>query len=378
MIRTAAVIGTGLIGTSVALALSRHGVRVHLLDLDESAARTAAALGAGSVGRPDGPVDVAVLAVPPGRVGAVLAAEQARGLAHCYTDVASVKSVPERSAQAHAVDLTRYVGGHPMAGRERSGPLAAGATLFEGRTWVLTPSADTSRETLNRMLELVALCGATPVLMESAGHDRAVALVSHTPHVVSALMSARLCEIPDEAAQLAGQGVRDVTRIAGGDPALWGDILEANATAVADVLAELAEDLTVAVSALRGLAADDADERAQGMTLIADLLGRGRAGREGISGKRGVPTRCLVPLRVLIGDQPGELARLLAATAELEVNVEDMTIDHSPTDTSGLVELLVAPGTVSALSRHLRGHGWHTEHQPTGEPPLASLAGMAG
>lgn len=366
MIRTAAVVGTGLIGTSVALALTGRGVHVHLLDADESAARTAAALGAGTVGPPTAPADIAVLAVPPGSVGEVLAKQQSNGLARSYTDVASVKTGPERDVFALA-DPSCYIGGHPMAGRELSGPLAASATLFEGRSWVLTPTPDTATETLNRALEVASLCAAVPVVMQSAAHDRAVALVSHTPHLVASLMAARLEHMPEDASQLAGQGVRDVTRIAGGDPRLWGDILDANAAAVADVLQELAVDLTVAVSALRGLATDDADERAEGLMLVADLLGRGRKGRERVPGKHGEkPSHC-TPVHVLIGDQAGELARLLATVAELGVNVEEVSIDHSPGERSGLVELLVEPASAVRMARRLTDYGW-TVQRPPGHP----------
>ncbi|MER6424953.1 prephenate dehydrogenase [Streptomyces sp. NPDC001137] len=366
--RTAAVVGTGLIGTSIALALTRHGVTVYLSDADESTARTAAALGAGLVGTPPETADIAVLAVPPGRVGAVFAEQQARRLAHAYTDVASVKGGPERDAAAHGTGPAAFVGGHPMAGRERSGPLAACATLFEERTWVLSPSAHTARETLNKALELVALCGAIPVLMDSRAHDRAVAAVSHAPHVVAALVAARLQHLSPEAVRLAGQGVRDVTRIADGDVRLWGDILEANATAVADVLADLAEDLDVTVAALRGLAAADADERAQGTTLLADLLTRGLAGRGAIAAKQGAFDLGCVPVRILIGDQPGELARLLGAASELDVNIEDMSIDHSPGKPSGLVELMVAPTAAPGMARRLKDCGWRVQRVAAAAP----------
>ncbi|MEU0032156.1 prephenate dehydrogenase [Streptomyces sp. NPDC006335] len=359
--RTAAVVGTGLIGTSIALALTRHGVTVYLADADESAVRTAAALGAGVVGTPPVPADIAVLAVPPARIGAVLAEQQARLLARSYTDVASVKGGPEREVAGCGVDPSVFIGGHPMAGRERSGPLAACATLFEERTWVLSPSPHTRRETLNKALELVALCGAIPVLMDSEAHDRAVAVVSHAPHVVAALVAARLQHLSADAVQLAGQGLRDVTRIAEGDVTLWGDILEANAMAVADVLAELAEDLDVTVAALRGLAACNADERAQGTTLLADLLGRGLAGRGAIAGKHSAGDLTCVPVRVLIGDQPGELARLLGAASELGVNIEDMSIDHSPGKPSGLVELMVAPTAALGMAQQLKACGWRVQ-----------------
>ncbi|CAL9447640.1 Cyclohexadienyl dehydrogenase [Streptomyces sp. V17-9] len=361
MIRTAAVVGTGLIGTSIALALTRHGVTVYLADADVSAARTAAALGAGLVGGPPVPADIAVLAVPPARVGAVLAEQQRRRLARCYTDVASVKGGPEREVAAAGADAAVFIGGHPMAGRERSGPLAACATLFEERTWVLSPSAHTGRDTLNRALELVALCGAVPVLMDSEAHDRAVAVVSHAPHVVAALMAARLQHLSPDAVRLAGQGVRDVTRIADGDVRLWSDILESNATAVADVLEEVAGDLIGTVAALRALAGEDTGARAGGTARLADLLTRGLAGRGAIAGKHKTPDLTCVPVRIRIGDQPGELARLLGTASELGINIEDMSIDHTPDKPSGLVELMVSPTAALGMAQRLKDCGWRVQ-----------------
>ncbi|NYI03399.1 prephenate dehydrogenase [Allostreptomyces psammosilenae] len=393
--RSAAVIGTGLIGTSVALALSSRGVAVHLLDNDVRAARTASSLGAGQVGEPDEPVDLAIVAVPPARVGDTLASVQARRLARSYTDVASVKHGPLRAARDLGCELSRYIGGHPMAGREKSGPLAADAQLFVGRPWVLTPTAETDTDTLNRALELVSLCGAVPVVMEAADHDRAVALVSHAPQLVSSLMAARLQHAGDHEVRLAGQGLRDVTRIAASDPAMWIDILGANAGVVADVLAELAEDLRATVGALRAMAAagpagagttvatdgpvvtdgpvaveETAEaggaavavrtpEAAKGGDTIADVLRRGNAGHARIPGKHGAPQVRWAAVPVLIGDQPGELARLFAEVEAAGVNVEDVSIEHSPGQPAGLVQLMVAPAAGRSLAEALRSRGWN-------------------
>ena len=356
MIHSAAVVGAGLIGTSVALALRRRGVLVHLIDNDANAVRTAVALGAGVAEPPEQTVDIAVLAVPPSAIARVLAEQQRRGLARSYTDVASVKCEPEQAVLASAPDPVTYVGGHPMAGGERSGPLAACANLFEGRTWVLTASERTSRDALNRALALVSLCGAVPVVMDSGAHDRAVALVSHAPHVLAALMAARLEHAPDEACHLAGQGVRDMTRIAGGDPALWSDILESNAGAVAEVLAAVAGDLTGMVSALRGLVSADAATRGEEMTRVIDLLARGGAGRARLPGKAGTSGGAVVP--VVISDRSGELARLFAAVDEAGVNIEDVSIDHSTGKPSGLVELLVAADVAEQLAERLLTRHW--------------------
>jgi prephenate dehydrogenase len=357
--RTAVVIGTGLIGTSAALALSARGMTVHLRDADPDAARTAASLGAGTTEPPTGPVDLAIIAVPPALVGRVLAEAQREGLARAYTDVASVKDGPRQDVLALGCDTTTYVGSHPMAGAERSGPLAARADLFDGRTWVLTPLPDTSTDTLNAALELVALCGAVPVLMDAAAHDRAVALVSHTPQVVASLIAARLEHAAENAVRLAGPGIRDTTRIAGSNPAMWVEILSANAGAVADTLEELAADLTGAVAGLRALQAADEEKRGEGAVAVEDVLRRGNAGRARIPGKHGAPPTRYEEVTVLIGDQPGELARLFADAGRAGVNIEDVAIEHSTGQQAGLVELSVAPAAVPTLTAALREHGWH-------------------
>lgn len=277
--RTAAVVGTGLIGTSAALALTGRGVSVHLEDADPDAARTAASLGAGTTEPPEAPVDLAIIAVPPALVGKVLADCQRRGLARWYTDVASVKAGPRAEIVALGCDTSHYLGSHPMAGRETSGLLAARADLFEGRPWVLTPTDDTDTGTLNAVLELVTLCGAMPIVMDAAAHDRAVALVSHAPQLVSSLVAARLEHADETAVRLSGQGVRDVTRIAASNPSMWVDILSANAGMVADILEEVAGDLGETVTALRALQASDEGERRAGATGIEAVMRRGNTGQ---------------------------------------------------------------------------------------------------
>ena len=365
--KTAVVLGTGLIGTSVALALSRHGVLVLLEDRDPDAARTAASVGAGTVLVPDGltePVDLAILAVPPAHVARTLGEVQARGLARAYTDVCSVKSGPAAEAIALGLDTTSYIGGHPLSGREKSGPLAARADLFEGRPWVLTPAHDTRRDVLNRALELVSLCGSVPVLMDPVEHDHAVALISHAPHLVSALMAARLEHASEEAARIAGQGVRDVTRIAAGDPGLWREILTANAEAVADVLEDYAGDLAAVIGSLRSLAKEPANGPS-GEAAAGDLverLRRGNAGQARIPGKHGAPRAAYATVPVVISDAPGELARLFAAAGAARVNIEDLAIEHSPGQNVGLVTLYVAPESAPGLAAALTERGWTVQN----------------
>lgn len=356
--RTALVIGTGLIGTSAALALAGRGVRVHLVDEDAGRARTAASLGAGTEEAPDGPVDLAVVAVSPARVADAVAEAQRRGAASGYLDVAGVKGGPVRTLAELGCDLSRYIGTHPMSGSERSGPLAATAELFEGRPWVLTPTPETDTEVLNLALELVALCRAVPVVMDADAHDRAVALVSHTPQLVSSMVAARLRDADDAAVRLCGQGIRDVTRIAASEPGMWLDILAANPGPVADVLSDVAADLDETVRALRAMQAADEDKRRQGTAGIEDVLRRGGAGRERVPGKHGAAPARYETVTVLISDQPGELARIFADAGRAGVNIEDVRIEHATGQQAGRMQLMVEPQSAPALIATLRERGW--------------------
>jgi prephenate dehydrogenase len=346
-----AVVGTGLIGTSVALALRERSWQVWLSDADPAAAKLAADLGAGEL-LPDSlaGADVAVIAVPPDAVAATLAAAQARDLARCYTDVASVKQLPVAQARERGCDLTSYVPGHPLAGREKHGPAAARADLFLGRTWALCPVAETSAEAADMVTSLVRACGAVPVRTDAAAHDRWVALISHAPHLVAAAMAAALADAPPEALDLAGQGLRDVTRIAAGDTGLWTQILSANAAPVAEVLAAVAGDLAEAARML----ADGEDPQKS----VEALLNRGRAGVARIPGKHGGEPREFAVVQVVIPDEPGALARLFHASGAAGVNIEDVRIEHSPGLPVGVAELSVRPAEAALLVDALEAGGW--------------------
>lgn len=348
------VVGTGLIGTSIALAMRERGAEVWLTDRDGTALAMAVELGAGDAlgdGVPGGPADLAVLAVPPAAVAVSLLDAQKRNLAAAYTDVASVKALPLAQAAELGCDLTTFVAGHPLAGSERSGPGAARADLFLGRPWALCAPAGAAPEAVGAVTALARACGAMPVAVDAAEHDRAVALVSHAPHVVSAAVAARLTGADDIALGLAGQGVRDVTRIAASDPRLWIGILSANAEPVADVLEAVATDLAVAASLLR-----DGSEEAAGH--VADLLLRGNAGRSQIPGKHGGRQSSYATVQVVIPDRPGELAMIFQAAGIAGVNIEDVTIEHSPGRPVGSLELSVVPEEAERLAAELRARGW--------------------
>jgi prephenate dehydrogenase len=352
------VIGAGLIGTSVALALREHGTSVWLSDSDPACARLAADMGAGLVlpdeGPPSGTADIAVLAMPPAAVAPSLAAAQARGLARCYTDVASVKELPLARARELGCDLKTFVPGHPLSGRERSGPAAARADLFLGRPWAVCPAPETAPGCVAAVSELAASCGGQPVVMSAAEHDRWVALVSHAPHLVAASMAARLEHAPHEALGLAGQGLRDVTRIAASDPGLWMQILTANAAHAREVIVAAANELEAVAEALAGIAGGDEASSKH----LADLLERAGAGVARIPGKLGRPAPAYAIVQVVISDRPGELARLFQAAGDAGINIEDVGIEHSPGLPAGVAELSVAQDAADPLIEALAAGGW--------------------
>ncbi|MEN2739256.1 prephenate dehydrogenase [Microbacterium sp. X-17] len=345
------VVGAGLLGASVGLGLRTRGVDVLLADASPAHLRLAADYGAG---RPDdGTAEPAliVVAVPPDLVSRVVAEELAAHPGAVVTDVASVKGQPLAELAATGIDLSRYVGSHPLAGRERGGPSAARADLFIGRPWVVAARPENARASVNLVEALILDLGATPVEMAAADHDAAVALVSHTPQIVSSLMAKRLAASTDAALGLAGQGVRDVTRIAGSEPELWVQILGANAPAIVSILRDYRDDLDRVLAAL-----EDVDATGSRRTIAEEIAG-GNLGVSRLPGKHGQDKR-FSSLVVMVDDRPGELARLLAELGELDVNLEDLRLEHSPGAAFGLAEIAVLPEVWQRTVTDLTDRGW--------------------
>jgi prephenate dehydrogenase len=344
------VVGAGLLGTSIGLALRRAGVDVALRDVNPENLRIASGLGAANV--TDGAVDprLVVVAVPPDLLGEQVAAAL-RDTDAVVTDVGSVKSAPLAVVRALTPEhVGRYVGSHPMAGSERSGPFAASAALFDGRPWAVTPHDRSRAEAVELVEALVRVCGGVPVQMSPLEHDRAVARTSHIPHLLAALAAGRLADAPTDHLALTGQGVRDVTRVAAGDPVLYGQIVSANSEAVLDLLAQVRDRLDAIIDAV-GAADRDA---------LEVVLQEGVAGTLAIPGKHGGPTRPTRSVFVSVPDHPGALARLFADAGASEVNIEDVHIDHDPGRPVGLVELVVDEGRAEHLLASLESRGWVT------------------
>lgn len=343
------VVGAGLLGTSLGLALRAQGIQVFLADLNDENLRTASGLGAGSASRAPDDLELVVVAVPPDHLGRAIA-DALTGTTAVVTDVGSIKGAPlaEVRGRVAAEALGRYVGSHPMAGSERSGPLAASSVLFDGRPWAVAPHATSSPAAVDLVTALAKACGATPFTFSPDEHDEAVARTSHLPHVVAALVAGALAGAPPEHLVLSGQGVRDVTRIAAGDPRLWEQILTANSAALTGLLREVRSDLDGLLSALESGSRPELNE----------ILGRGVAGTAAIPGKHGGPAVAEIGVFVAVPDHPGELARLFADVGEIGVNVEDVRIDHDPGRPVGLVELTVAADRAEHLLHALADRSW--------------------
>lgn len=345
------VIGTGLLGTSLGLALTRAGWTVTLADASPTAQRLAADMGAGTVSDPEAPA-VVVVCTPPDVAGPMIVDALRRWPDATVTDVASVKSAVFEAVRRNVgrPDLDRYIGSHPMAGRERSGAIAARADLFTARPWVVCSDEDTPPERLAQVVAIAEAVGGVVTHLDPDFHDASVARVSHAPQVVASLMAAQLRQMPDEGVALAGQGLRDVTRIAASDPGLWTQILAGNAREVAAVLKGIRADLDAVIEAL--------DLRDGALRTLAGAIAAGNEGHDRIPGKHGQAPAKYADITVYMDDEPGSLARLFADVEDLGINVEDVRMDHAPGIMLGSVDISVLPAQAHALVEGLTARGW--------------------
>ena len=365
------IIGTGLLGASLGLALSAKGHQVTLEDTSPTAQQLAADLGAGQVVTPKATVaeaadpnaatdaaspaahpDIVVVATPPDVAARVIASALEDYPNATVTDVASVKTRLLEAVRelATGTQLDRYIGCHPMAGREKSGAIAAQSDLFTARPWVICSDEDTPADRLGEVIAMAEDTGASVLHLDPRIHDAAVAKVSHVPQVVASLVASQLRHAPLEEISLAGQGLRDVTRIAASDPGLWTQILTGNADEVRSVLIDLRTELDEVIGAL---------ELGPGSTgLLAKAIALGNEGHDRIPGKHGQPPTTYAVVTILVPDTPGTLARLFKDIGDLGVNVEDFRMDHASGRKLGMVDVSVVPAIQQELEIGLLSKGW--------------------
>jgi prephenate dehydrogenase len=343
-----AVIGTGLIGTSIGLAAARIGCAVIGWDADPAIARRAAELGgfavAATLEDAVRDADVVVVATPIPTIAGLATRALSGAPEAVVTDVGSVKShvVDDVLSGAAADEGRRFVPGHPMGGSERSGPEHASASVVDGIVWVVTPHAGADPASVDLLEAWIERIGARVVRMDPSRHDRLVAFVSHLPQAAStALMDVAATEEADEPEilLLAAGGFRDLTRLASSNPGLWSDILLSNREAIAEALELYARRLeTLRTQILEG------DGRA-----VETTFDRAKSARLRLATKPTVRAGVAV-LQVPVPDRPGSLATLAAALGEGGVNIEDLQIVHSPEGGRGTVHLTVAADAADAAA----------------------------
>ncbi|MFC6352805.1 prephenate dehydrogenase [Rothia nasimurium] len=363
------VIGAGLLGSSIGLGLSNRGYTVYISDISPTTEAVAEDIGAGTSLRAlasewqgktgqDAPdqleltPQLVVVAAPPDVTADLVVRALADYPASFVIDIASVKSGILSAVREAGADVSRYLGTHPMAGREKSGPVAARGELFSARPWVLCDHETVRPELIKVAQQLATELGSTITHMDVEEHDRTVALISHVPQVMSSLLASRLQDTPLYALGLAGQGLRDTTRIAASDPGLWVQILSANAEPVVQTLYGVREDLERLISTL------EAPTAAGARLDIAQLMSEGNSGVARIPGKHGGSPSAFAQLTVLVDDTPGTLARLLAEIGELGVNLEDLRLEHSTGAQVGMAEISVNPNEHEKLIEDLTSRGW--------------------
>lgn len=344
------IVGAGLLGTSLGLALKKHGITAGLTDQSKANLRLAIEYGAGIAA--SGEPDLVIVCVPPDLTAEVVARELTAHPSATVTDVASTKAEIATAVADISTAHARYIGSHPMAGREKGGPGKARADLFFARPWVITTNPDTDPARLEQVRDLALRLGALPQVMSAQTHDAAVAMVSHLPQLVASLAAARLTQARPEQLELAGQGLRDTTRIAASDPDLWIQILSQNSSEIAPLLKLLASDLAELSESL------ESPELNGSLAKLHALLERGNQGVAKIPGKHGGKYAEYELVTVIIDDSPGALAALLTFIGDIDVNIEDLKLEHSPGAEIGLVELQVLPRSAKGLIQSLTEAGW--------------------
>ena len=338
------VIGAGLIGTSIALGARRAGADVELFDEDGRAQNLANDLVLSR--KIDNPT-IVVVATPTSALSAVLRKFKTLYPKSTFIDIGSTKTKVQVEVQKDNALASRFVPTHPMAGRELDGAEAAQSDLFVGKSWIITPLPETSGESIALVKELIEKLGARVIAMSAEDHDAAVASVSHLPQIVSSLLAAQLENKSSDYLALAGTGVIDTTRIAGSNPDLWREILILNREALMPLLKDFQKDLSTLIETYD----------------VQSVLERGRKGRQALPGKHRTASRNYTFLPVVLEDKPNQLALLFDECAKANVNVEDITIEHSPEQETGLVLLALSASNADVLQKHLAESGWRV-HPP--------------
>lgn len=374
MFESVMVVGLGLIGGSLAAAAKEladppvvygvdtdaatlaYATEKHLVD---AAAQPEVAERSGWYG--PGVADLVIIATPVTEIPAHLQTLARSGYQGIVSDTGSTKRGVVAAARRLAVPGMAFVGGHPMAGSERSGITAARADLFKGAYYVLTPAEETDVEAYRAVHAFVTAIGARAISVPADAHDDAVAVISHVPHVTASALVALASQRSggQDALRLAAGGFKDMTRVAAGSPDLWTGICLDNAEPVADALGRLGGVLTDFASALR----------VRDAYRIREMLSEAARVRNALPAQWVPDTTALYRLSIPMSDRPGVISEITLAVGRAGCNIEDIEIDHETEDTAVLRLVLTDEGDRDGLVAALRHLGLMVEMRPLDEEP---------
>ena len=339
------IVGAGLIGTSIALGLASHGHTVDIDDSDANARKLARDLVGKNLATKE--PDIVIVATPPDSIFNVLQTEYQLHPQAVFIDVGSVKTNLLHDVESFPEISKRFVGTHPMAGREFSGAASAQSDLFQGRAWILTRTSTSAPEVVSVVTQFVETLGATAYEMDAKSHDQLLARISHLPQALSTVLAGSLVGIGN-GMELSGQGLRDTTRLADSDAPLWSEIFLQNREAILQALQDFSAELERLSTAI---SKNDSSE-------IEKIFSRGKQGRSRVSGKHGSMPRDYVHLMIVIKDEPGALKQLFEECAVVNANIEDLSIEHSPKQETGLITLAFSPHDAGRVKEHLVARQW--------------------
>ena len=345
MIQSIRVVGAGLIGTSIGLKMKSLGWKVEIIDTDTNSMKLAQDLvKSEKLSEPE----LIVIAVSVDANAKVVIEQINTNPNSIICDLASVKSDLLLQVDKLSAHPENFVSLHPMAGREVNGAENSRADLFEGRAWIGISDSLKNKENKEIIDSFVRGCGGVLYWLTSKEHDETVALLSHLPQILSSLLASKLNDVDPNKLNLAGQGLRDVTRLAASDAKLWAQILTSNKDSIQPLLKDFIASLTKLQDSLNSTNQDQ----------IAAILNRGITGKARIPGKHGAKNRDYSFLPIVIDDKPGQLASIFNECAKVDVNIEDLSIEHSPGQETGLITLSLSAQDCEKLSEHLISKGF--------------------
>ena len=340
------IVGAGLIGTSMGLGLLKGGHSICFED-NSTQNRSIAQDLLGESATFDR-ADLVIIATPIESLFSTLEREFALNPQAAFIDIAGLKSDLVFRVEEFPALSERFCCTHPMAGREIAGPTGARADLFQGATWIVTPTKKTSSDVIECAKAIIGELGGVIREVRADEHDRAISSISHLPQIISTILAGHISDLDEGAIALAGQGLRDMTRLADSNPDLWVELLISNSIFIANDIREVQGKISKLLTAL-----EQSDKN-----IVKEILIEGNKGKSKIPGKHGKPSREYSFLPIVIDDKPGQLAAIFDECAQTSVNVEDLFIEHSPGQDTGLITLALSHDDASVLRKHLVNQNW--------------------